>query len=505
MSTVLRKNGEHLAACFPDEYDSQLKCKVERLKDLLDWKDRVEVFESPRTNFRMRANFQMWHDDAKNKVPSGFYYCMFEAGQNRQPYEIKTFPRGSVKINQLMKGIMDVIQYSTPLFKGLFEIRFLTTQLDEAVIILCYRTPLQDGWQAAADAAAEKLKVKIVGRARKVKAVAGGEETVLERLTVREKEYFFYQTEGAFSQPNACVCEQMITWAADVTENSHDFDLLELYCGGGTFTAPLASNFRKVLATEISKASVDLALKSFAKNSIENIKIARLSSEEFTSAYTGNITFKRLKDSGIDLKSYDIRTVLVDPPRAGLDDGTCALLSRFENIVYISCNPETLSRDVKKLRSTHTLQRVAAFDQFPYTHHLESGVFLVRKTTSREANGAAREEHTGAQLAAVPGANECATGGGRGGGREGGMKQEEVACMHNGVTTSTGSNSSSFSDNDANCSTAAVVAAAAPAAISTGAHDIIDVTGHKHRAGFEAVDSTVGGDASTALNKKPRH
>jgi tRNA (uracil-5-)-methyltransferase len=76
--------------------------------------------------------------------------------------------------------------------------------------------------------------------------------------------------------------------------------------------------------------------------------------------------------------------VLVDPPRAGLDENTCKLISQFEKIVYISCNPETLARDVKMLLSTHTVQRVAAFDQFPYTHHLESGVFLVRRTDPAE-------------------------------------------------------------------------------------------------------------------------
>ena len=69
----------------------------------------------------------------------------------------------------------------------------------------------------------------------------------------------------------------------------------------------------------------------------------------------------------------------MDPPRAGLDHDTCMLISIFDKIIYISCNPETLARDVTKLLLTHVIIRVAAFDQFPYTHHLESGVFLVKK------------------------------------------------------------------------------------------------------------------------------
>jgi len=163
---------------------------------------------------------------------------------------------------------------------------------------------------------------------------------------------------------------------------SKNSDLLELYCGGGTFTAALAQNFRTVLATEISKASVALAQANFKENDIKNVKVVRLSSEEFTDAYVNKRPFKRLQEADVKLEDFDIRTVLVDPPRSGLDDATCELLSRFERIVYISCCPETLARDVAKLQATHTVQRAAAFDQFPYTHHLESGVYLVRNASA---------------------------------------------------------------------------------------------------------------------------
>lgn len=66
---------------------------------------------------------------------------------------------------------------------------------------------------------------------------------------------------------------------------------------------------------------------------------------------------------------------------AGLDDFTVQLLSQFERVVYISCNPETLHENLKTLAGTHTVQRFAVFDQFPYTHHLECGVLLIRQKT----------------------------------------------------------------------------------------------------------------------------
>merc|ERR1712048_325592 len=73
-----------------------------------------------------------------------------------------------------------------------------------------------------------------------------------------------------------------------------------------------------------------------------------------------------------------VTTILVDPPREGLDDLTCKLLARFNHIVYISCNPETLARDVSALSTTHTVAHLAVFDQFPYTEHLEMGLVLQR-------------------------------------------------------------------------------------------------------------------------------
>ncbi len=87
--------------------------------------------------------------------------------------------------------------------------------------------------------------------------------------------------------------------------------------------------------------------------------------------------FKRLSD--IDLESYNFSTVFVDPPRAGLDQGTEELVKRFDNILYISCNPETLKANLDNICQTHAVKRIALFDQFPYTHHAEMGVFLTRK------------------------------------------------------------------------------------------------------------------------------
>jgi tRNA (uracil-5-)-methyltransferase len=412
--------GAHLVACDEDNYEILLKAKLGTFNDLMSFTGfdmgKVEVYESPRSHFRMRANFSIWRDNRYDNSAEGMYYVMFDMSNInpetqralKKPCEIENFPRGAVLINELMVKLMEILQdegkqheeESKILREDLFEVRFVTTQANQAIVILIYRKPLNDAWTAAAEKAIGLFQehlggdavVKIMGRSKKVKKVIPQvegmteleQELIEERYNVKGIEYINYQTEGAFSQPNAQVCEKMLTWSSEVTEGSQDKDMLELYCGGGTFTAVLASNFKRVLATEISKPSVKLANKAFAANSIENIKIGALSSEDFTAAFKEKRNLRVLADVGIRVTEYDIDTVLVDPPRAGLDANTCELLCQFRAIVYISCNPETLARDVQVMSATHEVKRMAVFDQFPYTHHLEGGVYLVKKADQAE-------------------------------------------------------------------------------------------------------------------------
>jgi len=155
-------------------------------------------------------------------------------------------------------------------------------------------------------------------------------------------------------------------------------DLLELYCGNGNFSLALVDNFRNVLGTELSKVSVDAAQWNIEANGVTNLHIAAMSSEQFTALRNEGISSsKTLGD--IDVASYDFSTVLVDPPRAGMDAETCKMVQDFEAIVYISCNPETMRQNLGIISATHDIAKFAVFDQFPYTAHLECGAYLVKK------------------------------------------------------------------------------------------------------------------------------
>lgn len=353
-------------------YQLQLDAKIERIHNQFSKFNppELEVFASPEKNFRMRAEFRIWHTE------DDMFYAMFErdADQQKVVVRIDEFPIADQSINDLMPILLAELKAHELLSKRLFEVHFLATLNGEMLVSLVYRAPLHEEWETLAKQLADKLKIKIIGRSRGQKVILS-DEFVVEELQVFDRKFKYKQIESSFTQPNAQVCQKMLQWACNAVENSQQ-DLLELYCGNGNFTLPLSLHFNRVLATELAKSSVYAAQWNIEQNQIDNIQVARLSAEEFTQAYQGEREFRRLQEAEIDISSYQFETVFVDPPRAGIDLETLKLLQGFESILYISCNPDTLFENLEVLTQTHKIQKFALFDQFPYTHHVESGVLL---------------------------------------------------------------------------------------------------------------------------------
>ncbi|WP_165431473.1 tRNA (uridine(54)-C5)-methyltransferase TrmA [Atlantibacter hermannii] len=363
---------EHLPT---EQYDAQLAEKVVRLQEMMApfHAPAPEVFRSPLSHYRMRAEFRIWHDG------DDLYHIIFDQ-QTKQRIRVDSFPAASELINALMGAMIEGVRNNPVLRHKLFQIDYLSTQSNQAVVSLLYHKKLDDEWQAQAaqlrDALhANNFNVHLIGRATKTK-IALDQDYIDERLMVAGKEMIYRQVENSFTQPNAAMNVQMLEWALDVTRDARG-DLLELYCGNGNFSLALARNFRRVLATEIAKPSVAAAQYNIAANQIDNVQIIRMAAEEFTQAMNGVREFNRLQ--GIDLTSYQCETIFVDPPRSGLDDETVKMVQAYPRILYISCNPQTLCQNLETLSQTHDVERLALFDQFPYTHHMECGVLLSAK------------------------------------------------------------------------------------------------------------------------------
>lgn len=329
----------------------------------------IQVYTSAPKHFRMRAEFRVWHTQERSD------FVMFDA--EKKPYVVSEFPIGSQLVNTLMAGLRSALDGDELLRHKLYQVEFLTTQSNEALITMIYHKELNNDWIQRAQALKRSLGADIIGRSRKQRLLVERDH-VFERMQVGGREYIYQQVEASFTQPNAGVCQSMLTWAVENSKNLGG-DLLELYCGNGNFTLPLAQNFTKVLATEVSKTSVESALLNIGMNHIANIQIARMSSEEFSQALDGVREFNRLRH--VRLADYQFSTIFVDPPRAGLDPHTTSIAQRFDNIIYISCNPETLRNNLRTMTKTHEITAFALFDQFPYTEHAECGVILRRRNS----------------------------------------------------------------------------------------------------------------------------
>ncbi|MCB1886131.1 MAG: tRNA (uridine(54)-C5)-methyltransferase TrmA [Rhodocyclaceae bacterium] len=354
----------------PACYDQQLADKVARYRaDFAHLSmPEPEVFASPRLGYRMRAEFRLWH------VEGQVHYAMFDPAEPKKPILIETFPPAHPRIDEAMGPVLARINASAELRRRIFQIEFLATLSGELMTSLVYHRKLDGGWEADARALAADLGILVIGRSR-------GQKCVLERDWLQEafeldgRALRYKQVEGSFTQPNGEVNRHMLRWARRQAA-AIGGDLLELYCGNGNFTVALAPLFGKVLATEMSKTSVYAAHDNLAANGIDNVAMVRMASEEISDALAGGREYRRMR--GVDLPSYAFSTLFVDPPRAGLDAATVALAARFDHILYISCNPDTLRANVEALSATHRIAAAAAFDQFPYTHHLECGMLLVR-------------------------------------------------------------------------------------------------------------------------------
>lgn len=357
----------------PDNYQQQLDEKQQIIAADFEQFDlpTFEIFTSPALNYRQRAEFRVWHEG------DDLYYIMFNS-ETKEKFRVDNFPIASELINQFMTALLKDIRDKEVLRQRLFQVDFLSTLSGEVLVSLLYHKQLNEEWTEQARQLKERLSsiapVDIIGRARKQKVILD-KDYVMETLTVAGKQFHYQQVENSFTQPNAAVNEKMLLWTQQATKNTGG-DLIELYCGNGNFSMALAENFDRVLGTEISKSSVKSAQINIAANKLNNVDIVRMASEDFSQAMNGERVFRRLE--GFDLTSYNYQTVLVDPPRAGLDPDSVELISRFERIIYISCNPETLKNNLVELVKTHKIEHFALFDQFPYTHHVETGVILSR-------------------------------------------------------------------------------------------------------------------------------
>jgi len=172
----------------------------------------------------------------------------------------------------------------------------------------------------------------------------------------------------SFYQVNHDQAEQLYDKAIEFAELTGEETVLDLYCGTGTITLALSRKAGKVIGVEIVEAAIHDAKENAARNGIENA--------EFFCADAAQAA-KRFAEEGT--KPH---VIVVDPPRKGLDESVIDSIVYMapERVVYVSCDPATLARDLRRFaeRGYETV-KAEAFDMFPRCHHVESIVCLSRE------------------------------------------------------------------------------------------------------------------------------
>ena len=173
----------------------------------------------------------------------------------------------------------------------------------------------------------------------------------------------------AFFQVNPPQAERLYGKALEYAALTKDDLAFDLYCGAGTISLCLAQQAGRVIGAEIVPEAIENARSNAALNSIDNV--------EFLCADAGQAA-QALSERGLRPA-----VVVVDPPRKGMSEDAIRAVASMEpkRIVYVSCDPSTLARDILRFNSLgYSLREATVYDLFPRTKHVETVVLLTRNT-----------------------------------------------------------------------------------------------------------------------------
>ncbi len=191
-----------------------------------------------------------------------------------------------------------------------------------------------------------------------------GDGYIVDRLCGRE----FRISPRSFYQVNHAQTEALYTKAAEFAEIKSGERVLDAYCGTGTIGLCIARGADELVGVECNASAVEDARENARRNGASNARFVCGDAGEF------------MRDAAEADEHFD--TVITDPPRAGCSREFLSSLVKLSpnKIVYISCNPETLARDLSYLtKNGYSVKRMVGVDMFPFTEHVETVVLLSRE------------------------------------------------------------------------------------------------------------------------------
>ena len=364
------------------EYERELKLKnnnlqqiIKRIAGINEYKKNEVLAAEDDFRYRNKAQFPLTLNE-EGKITAGFY--------KRGSHEVVPYHDCLIQhplINRILKITLkelnkrDLSVYNETEMEGL--LRHLVIRVgvctNQALIIFVTNGKEFSGKEEIAEKimqAIPELKGVIQNINSKNTNVIFGKKDIIIRGDSYIKEYInktaYLISARSFFQVNTLQAEKIYNKVLEFLGEKDDQNIIDAFSGTGSIALYIAEKAEKIFAVESLKSAVEDGQKNAELNKIKNIKfINGLVEKELT---------KILTEEKID-------TIIFDPPRKGLDEKTIDLLNNLEikKIIYISCNPATQARDLKKLKEKYELIEIQGVDMFPQTYHIESAALLKLK------------------------------------------------------------------------------------------------------------------------------
>ena len=363
------------------DFEEEARLKARHVRDCLNRMggeslEELSILDAPTCEgYRNKAQYPV--ACRKGRAYAGF----FKAGTHQvvENSRCRILPEEADRVKELV--IDYVNQYRVPVYdeeahKGLLRHIYVRKGAVSGQILVCL--VLNGRKLPREEALIEKLRtvegfttLQISVNTKKANTILGDEfitlygpgyiEDTLCGLNFRLSARSFYQV-------NHHQAQRLYEAAIQQAEITKEDTVLDLYCGVGTITLCMAKAAGKVIGVEVIPQAVEDAKDNAGRNGIENA--------QFICADAGQAALE------LEAKGSRADVVVVDPPRKGLNSDAIEALARFSprRIVYVSCDPATLARDVALLKERgYTLKNAMACDLFPRTRHVESIVCLCRQ------------------------------------------------------------------------------------------------------------------------------
>ena len=365
-------------------YEKQLEIKTKRVKEALKRIAHIDVDVKPcigaKHPYHYRNKIQMpYAKDRKGNIVYGFYKQNSHEIIPTKECMIEDQRAASIlwDIKELLKEFKIPV-YNEDSGKGILRYVLIRTSYhyDEVMVVLITSMMNFPGQRNFVNALLEKhpeitTLVENVN-SRHTNVILGNKEKVLYGpgfIKDSILELTFEISASSFYQVNPEQVEVLYKTALDLIDIKKNQVVLDAYSGVGTIGLIASKNAKKVISVEIVKDAHKNAIENAKRNNIKNIEFYCDDAGKFINSYDGEL---------------DI--VIMDPPRKGSDEAFLSSLinRKVPEVIYVSCDPETMARDIAYLSNNYIVTYVQPLDNFPMTSHCETVVSLTIANHSDE-------------------------------------------------------------------------------------------------------------------------